>query len=179
MKFTSAIGAVCLLAATSPFQSAEAFAGLGPRALHSTVSTVSSTVSGSAFTSNLRVNTRSSLAAASNNRRPYTTSTLLKMGFSVGIVGAKGAVGKEIRQCLEKRNFPVEKLRVFGSERSAGTELETEKFGTLKIELFDVKTARECDVVFLAVDGDFALEHAKAISEGEDGAVVIDNSVSS
>jgi aspartate-semialdehyde dehydrogenase len=100
------------------------------------------------------------------------------MGYTVGIVGAKGAVGKEIRQCLEKRNFPVDKLRVFGSERSAGSDVETEKYGTLKVELFDVKTARECDVVFLAVDGDFALAHAKAISEGDDGAVVIDNSVS-
>ena len=37
----------------------------------------------------------------------------------------------------------------------------------------------ECDVVFLAVSGDFSLEHAKAISDGDDGAVVIDNSVRS
>lgn len=44
------------------------------------------------------------------------------------------------------------------------------------MELFDVTAARECDVVFLAVSGEFALEHAKAISDGEDGAVVIDNS---
>lgn len=44
------------------------------------------------------------------------------------------------------------------------------------MELFDVDKARECDCVFLAVSGDFALEHARAMSEGEDGAVVIDNS---
>jgi hypothetical protein len=46
------------------------------------------------------------------------------------------------------------------------------------VELFDVDKARECDVVFLAVDGDFALEHAEKIAAGPDGAVVIDNSVS-
>jgi Semialdehyde dehydrogenase, NAD binding domain len=46
------------------------------------------------------------------------------------------------------------------------------------VELFDVDRARECDVVFLAVSGDFSLEHAEAISEGVGGAVVIDNSVS-
>ena len=49
------------------------------------------------------------------------------------------------------------------------------KFGKVTVELFSEESARECDVVFLAVDGDFALEHAENICEG-DGAVVIDNS---
>jgi len=98
------------------------------------------------------------------------------MSYSVAIVGATGAVGKEIRQCLEASEFPVEKLRIFGSSRSAGNKVESEKFGTIDVELFEVDKARECDVVFLAVSGDFALEHAKAIAEGDDGAVVIDNS---
>jgi len=99
------------------------------------------------------------------------------MNLSVGIVGATGAVGKEIVGCLETREFPVETLRIFGSERSAGSKVET-KFGEVTVELFNVDSARECDVVFLAVSGDFALEHAEKISEGDDGAVVIDNSVS-
>jgi len=97
------------------------------------------------------------------------------MNLSVGIVGATGAVGKEIVGCLETREFPVETLRIFGSERSAGSKVET-KFGEVTVELFNVDSARECDVVFLAVSGDFALEHAEKISEGDDGAVVIDNS---
>jgi len=42
--------------------------------------------------------------------------------------------------------------------------------------LLGVEAARECDVVFLAVSGEFALEHAEAICAGDDGAVVIDNS---
>jgi aspartate-semialdehyde dehydrogenase len=94
----------------------------------------------------------------------------------VGIVGATGAVGKEIRQCLENRNFPVASLRIFGSERSAGSDIETNKYGKVTVELFDVEKARQCDVVFLAVGGGFALEHARAITEGDDGAIVIDNS---
>jgi aspartate-semialdehyde dehydrogenase len=97
------------------------------------------------------------------------------MSYTVGIVGATGAVGKEIRHCLENRKFPVEKLRIFGSERSAGKQIDT-SYGSVTVELFDVNAARECDVVFLAVSGDFSLEHAKALAEGDDGCVVIDNS---
>jgi prephenate dehydrogenase len=97
--------------------------------------------------------------------------------YTVGIVGATGAVGKEIRNCLEARHFPVSTLRIFGSERSAGTKIQTEQYGTITVELFDVNTAKQCDVVFLAVNGDFSLEHAHALSDGPDGCVVIDNSV--
>ncbi|KAL3922097.1 MAG: hypothetical protein SGILL_002389 [Bacillariaceae sp.] len=99
------------------------------------------------------------------------------LSYTVGIVGATGAVGKEIRQCLETRQkLPIDKLRIFGSKRSAGKTVDTKEYGSVEVELFDVEKARECDVVFLAVDGDFALEHAEKIAAGADGAVVIDNS---
>ena len=101
----------------------------------------------------------------------------MSMSYSVAVVGATGAVGKEILSCLNKSSLEVSSLRIFGSERSAGTKRDAGKFGEVDVELFDVAKARECDVVFLAVSGDFALEHAKALSEGDDGAVVIDNSV--
>ena len=107
-----------------------------------------------------------------------STTSNTALSYSVGIVGATGAVGKEIRSVLETRkNLPIDKLRIFGSARSAGSTIET-AWGKVEVELFDVAKARECDVVFLAVDGDFALEHAEKIAEGPDGAVVIDNSVS-
>lgn len=99
------------------------------------------------------------------------------MSYSIAVVGATGAVGKEILSCLNKSSLDVSSLRIFGSERSAGTKKDAGKFGEIEVELFDVAKARECDVVFLAVSGDFSLEHARALSEGDDGAVVIDNSV--
>lgn len=115
----------------------------------------------------------------SRSRKAATTQqqrlSPLQMSYSVGIVGATGAVGKEIRQCLEKSSFPTSQLRIFGSARSAGSTVESDKFGSIEVELFDVEKARECSVVFLAVSGDFAKEHAKALSENN-GAVVIDNS---
>jgi hypothetical protein len=109
---------------------------------------------------------------------PTNKKGMSALHYTVGIVGATGAVGKEIRSCLEDRGvLKVDNLRIFGSGRSAGTTVDTKSFGSIEVELFDVEKARECDVVFLAVDGDFALKHAKLISDGDDGAVVIDNSV--
>jgi len=113
----------------------------------------------------------SSSLFSSSSRTTRSSVSSLQMTYSVGIVGATGAVGKEIRQCLTTRKFPMSSLRIFGSERSAGKTIDG-----IKVELFDVDKARECDVVFLAVSGDFSLEYAKALSEN-DGCVVIDNSV--
>ncbi|CAB9512763.1 Aspartate-semialdehyde dehydrogenase [Seminavis robusta] len=162
----SAVGTFLVLAATSTFQSAQAFTAVrGPL---STAATTSSAPSSPFLPTFSRVRQQASSSSSS--------TTSLSMSFSVGIVGATGAVGKEIRQCLEKREFPVSQLRIFGSERSAGKTMPTEKYGDIEVELFDVAKARECDVVFLAVSGDFALEHAEAICKGDDGAVVIDNS---
>merc|ERR1719253_932461 len=109
---------------------------------------------------------------------PRTVSALrMSAGspLSVGVVGATGAVWKEIVGCLEARDFPAGSLRIFGSSRSAGREVATE-FGAVTVELFDEDKARECDVVFLAVDGDFSLAHAENLCRGDDGPVVIDNS---
>jgi len=111
------------------------------------------------------------------SKRMASASSTSLNSYTIGIVGATGAVGKEIRNCLEDRGvIKVDKLRFFGSKRSAGKTVTTKNSGDVEIELFGVEAARECDIVFLAVDGDFALAHAKAISEGDDGAVVIDNS---
>jgi aspartate-semialdehyde dehydrogenase len=100
------------------------------------------------------------------------------MGYVVAIVGASGAVGQELLQCLGKSTkLPIDRVRLFGSARSFGSVVESAKFGSLVVELFEVSKARECKFVFLAVSGSFALEFAEAISMGDDGAIVIDNSV--
>ena len=47
------------------------------------------------------------------------------MSKTVAIVGATGAVGMEFVDCLESRKFPVGKLKLLASARSAG---KTQKF---------------------------------------------------
>lgn len=92
----------------------------------------------------------------------------------VGIVGCTGAVGIEIITVLEKLSFPVSNLHLFASARSAGKKIST-GYGDIVVEEFSVVSARQCQYLFLAVSGEFALEHAEAICQG-DGPVVIDNS---
>ena len=96
-------------------------------------------------------------------------------GFKIGIVGCTGAVGAEMIATLHRRQFPISSLQLFASARSAGKSVPT-PFGTSTILLFSVEAARACDIVFLAVSGTFATEHAKAIAAQPDGALVIDNS---
>ena len=40
--------------------------------------------------------------------------------YNIAVVGATGAVGEQLREVLEDRQFPVDELRLFASERSAG-----------------------------------------------------------
>ena len=44
--------------------------------------------------------------------------------MKIAVVGASGAVGQEFLRVLEERNFPMDELVLFGSERSAGKEFE-------------------------------------------------------
>jgi len=92
----------------------------------------------------------------------------------VGIVGVSGAVGQEMLKCLESRDFPTETVRLF-AKRSAGTTVQT-KFGDITIEPFSVEAAQECDVVLMAVSGDFSKEFSPQIKGGPKSTTVIDNS---
>ena len=64
-----------------------------------------------------------------------------------GIVGATGAVGIEVMKVLEKRNFPLENLRLFSSKRSAGKVLQFRGKGIVVEEL----TKNSFDGVNIAV----------------------------
>lgn len=91
----------------------------------------------------------------------------------VAVVGATGAVGREMVDVLHRRNFPVGELRLLASGRSAGKVVET-PYGALTLQEYALDLVKDCDVVLLAVSGDFAKAHAPAIAAA--GPLVIDNS---
>ncbi len=52
------------------------------------------------------------------NLKTFAHKTSKEM--KVAIVGASGAVGQEFLRVLEERQFPLDELVLFGSQRSAG-----------------------------------------------------------
>ena len=95
--------------------------------------------------------------------------------FTVGIVGATGAVGQELLALLLGRNFPLASLRLFASARSAGKVLEC---GGRKFTVEEAKPGvfADVDVAFFAVDG--ATTRALAPDAVKAGCLVIDKSSS-
>ncbi|MCQ2329051.1 MAG: aspartate-semialdehyde dehydrogenase [Paludibacteraceae bacterium] len=94
--------------------------------------------------------------------------------MNIAIVGASGAVGQELLKVLAQRDFPVDNLRLFGSERSAGSVYDF-KGRKVKVELLEHGDAfRGIDIVFTSAGASVSREYEKDITRF--GAVMIDNS---
>ncbi len=93
--------------------------------------------------------------------------------LNVGIVGATGVVGKEFLALLEKRDFPIASLRLFGSARSAGSRLP---WGDAEIVVEDLALADPAglDLALFSAGKGVSLEHAPRFADA--GVVVVDNS---
>lgn len=93
--------------------------------------------------------------------------------YNVAIVGAMGAVGKELTKILIERQFPVKSIKLLGTATNEGREVK------FKDETLYTKEAcegefKDVDIAFFCVDGDISKSLSPiAIREG---AVVIDNS---
>ncbi len=94
--------------------------------------------------------------------------------MKVAIVGASGAVGQEFLRVLEERNFPMDELTLFGSERSAGKKY------IFRGKEFEVKLLqhnddfKDIDIAFTSAGAGISKEFAADITRY--GAVMIDNS---
>lgn len=91
----------------------------------------------------------------------------------VAIVGATGAVGEEMRLCLEQRNFPVGKLTVLASARSAGKHIRFAGQDVVVQELTHDSFAG-VDIALFSAGGGISKEFGPSAAAA--GAVVIDNS---
>jgi hypothetical protein len=56
------------------------------------------------------------------------------MGYRVAVVGATGAVGREMLKTLAERNFPISDIAAVASGRSSGTELSFGEDRVLKTQ---------------------------------------------
>lgn len=89
------------------------------------------------------------------------------------VVGASGLVGRTLIEELYLKNFPLNKLVLCASEKSAGKEIEVlnKKF---IIELLDEKTFCGMDFVFFCAGSNVSKKYALKAKEA--GSIVIDNS---
>lgn len=93
--------------------------------------------------------------------------------YSIGILGATGAVGREMMKILSERRFPAGSIRLFASERSAG-KIMTFMGNEVTLENAEAADFSGLDFVLGAVSSDLAKKFAPKITSS--GAIFIDNS---
>jgi aspartate-semialdehyde dehydrogenase len=95
------------------------------------------------------------------------------MGYKVAVVGATGAVGREILTTLSEREFPADDVVALASERSVGSRVsfgENEELEVQDLSRFDFKGS---EIVLSSPGATVSAEHSPRAAKA--GAVVIDN----
>ena len=93
--------------------------------------------------------------------------------YKIAILGATGAVGREMMKILAERDFPVSELHLLASPRSVGQKILW-KEQELTVELAEDKAFEGMDIVLGAAENDIAKKFAPAIVKA--GDVFVDNS---
>lgn len=91
---------------------------------------------------------------------------------NLAIAGATGAVGEAMLEILEQRKFPIEKLTLLASERSAGTTLQYAGKG-VKVQNLDTFDFSDTHIALFSAGGSVSAKYAPKAAEA--GCVVIDN----
>ena len=95
------------------------------------------------------------------------------MGYRVAVVGATGAVGREMLKTLAERQFPVDEIAAVASGRSTGQEISFGEKRVLKIQNLETFDFRGWDIGLFSPGASVSAIHAPRAAEA--GCVVIDN----
>ncbi|MBR3252379.1 MAG: aspartate-semialdehyde dehydrogenase, partial [Erysipelotrichaceae bacterium] len=93
--------------------------------------------------------------------------------MKVGIVGATGAVGRQMISCLKERNMDVEELRAFASSSSVGKTIDFKGNDVIVQEVSD-GCFDSLDYVLGAVGNELSKQYWPLIEKAK--AVYVDNS---
>ncbi|MGB7248933.1 MAG: aspartate-semialdehyde dehydrogenase [Phormidesmis sp.] len=93
--------------------------------------------------------------------------------YNVAVLGATGAVGTELLQLLEERNFPIRTLKLLASSRSVGKTLPF-KGREIAVEAVSAEAFKGVEIVLASAGGSTSKKWAQAIVDA--GALMIDNS---
>ena len=95
------------------------------------------------------------------------------MGYRVAVVGATGAVGREIIKTLVERNFPVSEVIALASGRSTGSEISYGDKRVLKVQNLETFDFTGCDIGLFSPGASVSAIYAPKAAAA--GCVVIDN----
>jgi aspartate-semialdehyde dehydrogenase len=95
------------------------------------------------------------------------------VSVDVAVVGATGAVGRTMLQILIERDFPIDRLRLMASARSAGRKVDT-PWGEIELEDLELADPSGIDIALFSAGGDRSRGHAPRFADS--GVVVVDNS---
>jgi len=95
-----------------------------------------------------------------------------KDSYNVAVVGATGAVGEQLREVLEERQFPVGELRLLASERSAGQFLPFQD-RQIRVDILKEDSFGDIDIGLFSAGGSVSAKFAPIAVAA--GAVVVDN----
>ncbi len=93
--------------------------------------------------------------------------------LNLALAGATGAVGNQMIECLEERDFPVNEIKMLASSRSAGREL-TFRGQAVPVEEMTEDSFRGMDIALFSAGGGTSKHFAPHAAEA--GCVVVDNS---
>jgi len=93
--------------------------------------------------------------------------------LTVAILGSSGAVGKELLALLEQRSFPIEKLILLASHRSAG-EIQSFCGTQLKVQETTQESFKNVDLILASAGSSISRKWKDLIQNS--GALMIDNS---
>ena len=94
--------------------------------------------------------------------------------YNVAVVGATGLVGQTFLKVLKERNFPIDKLYLYASSRSAGKKIEYDGKEYEIIELKEENIKDDIDIALFSAGGDASKTFAPKFASKN--AVVVDNS---
>lgn len=95
------------------------------------------------------------------------------MSFHIAVVGATGAVGREMIRTLEERDLPIESLRLLASPRSAGQEVSFRE-QSIRVEVAAPEQFEGVDIALFSAGGGVSQELAP--EAWARNCLVIDNS---
>jgi aspartate-semialdehyde dehydrogenase len=95
------------------------------------------------------------------------------MGYRVAVVGATGAVGREMLKTLAERNFPADEVAAIASGRSTGQEVSFGEKKVLTVRNLDTFDFHGWDIGLFSPGASVSAVHAPRAAAA--GCVVIDN----